>query len=257
MSDYGLTVKNILESLPCVLAEDENIVALAEGIAKILVRQIEEIEYISVYPHLDTASEEMCDILARDFDVGWYSYDYLPEIKRGQIRSTFRVHKKLGTVAAVKELVRTVFGQGEVTEWFDYGGEPYHFRIQTDTALNADTYNYIYNMIRLVKSVRSRLDSVQILRNTEAAIYAGTAQCMVYHPPAVTDGFCINRDLGTSVPAGASAAMVYRPAAIIDGGRINRTTVHNIFVGIPGGSVFRPAAIFEIEGGKDYASANE
>lgn len=228
MNDYGLTVENILASLPCVLANDETITALAEGVARLLARQVREIEDISIYPRLDEASEALCDILARDFDVGWYSYDYPLEIKREQIKSTFRMHRKLGTAASVKELVRSVFGQGEVVEWFDYGGEPYHFRIQTDTALSAETYNYIYNMIRLVKSVRSRLDSVQIMRNTEAVMYGGTAQYMVYYPPAVMDGYSVAR-----------------------------TTESCIFAGNSFGTIHHAPAIFETEGGRTYAAANE
>lgn len=259
MNEHGLTVKNLLASLPCVLADDESIAALAEGVARILAGQDEEIENISIYPHLGDIPEALCDILAKDFDVGWYSYDYTPEVKREQIRSTFRIHKKLGTAAAVKELVKSVFGEGEVLEWFDYGGEPYHFRIQTDTALNEDTYTYIYNMIRLVKSVRSRLDSVQILRNTEACIYAGVEQCMVYWPPAVMDGYAVSRGVEVKTFAGGAAGMVHYSPAVRDGYRIGRTAEQKTYAGAFGGAVVRSEPIFEIkrEGGRDYATANE
>lgn len=225
MNEYGLTVKNILESLPCVLANDEHMAALAEGIARVLAIQDEEIRKISIYPHLDDAPEDLCDILAGDFDVQWYSYNQTPEVKRNQIRSTFRIHKRLGTAAAVKELVQSVFGHGEVLEWFDYGGRPYHFCIQTDAALYEDTYEYIYNLIRLVKSVRSRLDAVQILRHTELAVHAGIGQYMVYQPPAVMDGYRIARDTTAEVHAGISPDMIYRPAAILEmeGGRAYAT----------------------------------
>lgn len=216
MNEYGLTGKNILESLPCVLANDERMAALAEGIARLLAAQDEEIEKISIYPHLDDAPEDLCDILAGDFDVQWYSYNQTPEVKRNQIRSTFRIHKKLGTAAAVKELVQSVFGHGEVVEWFDYGGGPYHFCIQTDAALSEDTYEYIYSMIRLVKSVRSRLDAVQILRNTDLDVHAGIGQYRVYRPPAVMDGYHIVRETTVHVLVGTSPDMTYRPAAIME-----------------------------------------
>ncbi len=168
MNDHGITVENLLSTLPPVLAADDDMKALAESVAGILVQNDEDIDNISIYPNLDSASEELCDILAKDFDVTWYNYDYdLPQ-KRSIIKSNFNVHRHLGTAGAVNDLVSAAFKNGVVQEWFDYGGEPYHFKIilqeSSDFVMTDDAINLFARLIENVKNVRSRLDDIEAHR---------------------------------------------------------------------------------------------
>lgn len=168
MNDHGITVKNLLDALPPVLANDESMKALAESIAGVLVQNDEAIDSISIYPNLDNASEALCDILAKDFDVTWYSYDYDLTQKRNIIKSSFNVHRHLGTAGAVNDLVSAAFKSGIVKEWFDYDGKPYHFKIvlqeDSDFVMTDDSINLFARLIENVKNVRSRLDDIEAHR---------------------------------------------------------------------------------------------
>lgn len=168
MNDHGITVENLLNALPPVLAADDDMKALAKSIAGVLVQNDEDIGNISIYPNLDNASEALCDILAKDFDVTWYNYDYDLSQKRSIIKSNFNVHRHLGTAGAVNDLVSAAFKEGAVQEWFDYGGEPYHFKIilkeGSDFVMTDDAISLFARLIENVKNVRSHLDDIEAHR---------------------------------------------------------------------------------------------
>ena len=174
MSSHGITVENLLSALPPVLAADSDMKALAESIAGILVQNDKGIDDIAIYPNLDNASEPLCDILAKDFDVTWYNFDYDLTQKRSIIKSNFNVHRHLGTVGAVNDLVSASFKEGVVKEWFEYGGEPYHFKIilqeGSDFVMTDDAINLFSRLIANVKNVRSRLDDIEAHRAIKANV---------------------------------------------------------------------------------------
>lgn len=126
---HGLTKENLLRSLPISLSDDPKMVALADAIAGLLAQRREEINRISIYPHIDRLDEPLLDILARDFKVDWWDSDYALEEKRRTMLTSWQVHKTLGTKAAVETALRAIFPHTNVEEWFEYGGKPYWFRL--------------------------------------------------------------------------------------------------------------------------------
>ena len=90
---HALSAENILASLPAVLREDESMNALATAISGVLERRTEEIERAAIYARIDELPEELLDILARDFKVDWYDYDYTLEQKRRTLKDSFLVHR--------------------------------------------------------------------------------------------------------------------------------------------------------------------
>ncbi len=134
MSDYGLTKENLMTTLPLALRGDPAVTVLAETIAETLARRLEEADRVRIFANIDRLEEPLLDILARDLKVDWYDYDYPVAAKRAVIKSSVLVHKRLGTVYAVKAALGSVFPGSEVEEWFDYGGEPYRFQVTLNTA---------------------------------------------------------------------------------------------------------------------------
>lgn len=179
MNDHGITVENLLNALPPVLTADDDMKALAKSIAGVLVQNDEDIGNISIYPNLDNASEALCDILAKDFDVTWYNYDYDLSQKRSIIKSNFNVHRHLGTAGAVNDLVSAAFKEGAVQEWFDYGGEPYHFKIilkeGSDFVMTDDAISLFARLIENVKNVRSHLDDIEAHRAIKTNVISAGA----------------------------------------------------------------------------------
>lgn len=158
----GLTPENLVLTLPDVLKQDEGMRALASAVADILSGRSKEIENILIYPCVDEMPEELLDILAYDFKVDWYNYDYPLQAKRELIKSSPYVHRHLGTKGAIMAAVTSVYPKSIVEEWFEYGGNPFCFRVIVDVGspvIPIVDYD-LYKTIDLYKSFRSRLDGI-------------------------------------------------------------------------------------------------
>lgn len=173
---YGLTPENLLRALPEVLKRDEHMNALAENIAQVLSNRCGEIESLTLYPNIEELPEELLDILAHDFNVAWWDRSLSQEAKRRTIRESWHIRKRMGTKYAVELALAAAFGSGEVTEWFEYGGDPYHFRIRMVNLANVwEQYDTFLNVLETVKRKSAALDSFSTLKAVEMKLYCGMA----------------------------------------------------------------------------------
>ena len=159
----NLTAENMLSTLPSVLKADSSTEALAEVTADAIVQRIDENQVGMVYISIDIQEEELLDILAKDFKVDWWSADYSLEEKRDILKKSWHVHRLLGTKAAVESAISSVYGSAHVEEWFEYGGEPYHFRVLIDseeTMADSDKLKTVISKIIYYKNLRSELDDI-------------------------------------------------------------------------------------------------
>lgn len=129
--------ENILDvdftrTLPPTLKDDENMLALAKIVAEELQTTVRLSRLNLIYARIDELEESVLDILAYDLHVDWYLYEYPLAAKRAIIKDSVRVHKRLGTLYAVKKALGSIYPQSEIEEWFDYGGEPFSFRVVLD-----------------------------------------------------------------------------------------------------------------------------
>jgi P2-related tail formation protein len=73
------------------------------------------------------------------------------------------VYSKLGTSFAVEEVIKTYFGDGRVEEWFEYDGEPYHFKVYaTDPTIATTRQAEFLQILEVVKRKSMVLDEIII-----------------------------------------------------------------------------------------------
>ena len=152
-----------MATLPVALQKDPSVVALAEAIAELLARRPEEIDRLRIYPAIDRLDERLLDILAYDFKVDWWDADYSLEEKRRTLKDSWRVHKMLGTKAAVERAISAIYPHTQVLEWFEYGGEPYHFRLDiniTNDSVDSAKQRRVLEQLNFYKNLRSHNDGV-------------------------------------------------------------------------------------------------
>lgn len=169
---YGLTAENLLWALPQVLRNDEGMAALAAAIAETLSGRVGEIENLRIYSRIGELPEELLDILAYDFKVDWWDGDYTIEEKRKTLRDSWRVHRILGTKAAVETAISAIYPETKVVEWWEYGGEPYHFKLRLDaTYENVDQEKHwrVMEKVEYYKNLRSVLDEIEYYDSGGAA----------------------------------------------------------------------------------------
>lgn len=170
---HGLTRENMMAALPKALREDPSMVALADAIAGVLEARREEIDHLRIYPEIGRLDEQLLDILAHDFKVDWWDADYSLEEKRRTLADSWRVHKMLGTKAAVVMAISAIYPHTRVLEWFEYGGEPYHFRLDiniTNDSIDSAKQRRVLERLNFYKSLRSHNDGVTYFVEAQPAI---------------------------------------------------------------------------------------
>jgi phage tail P2-like protein len=125
-----------------------------------------------VYASIDTCDHDVLDYLAADMHVRYYRTDFDIEKKRTLIKSAIDTMSRDGTKYATDIVIQTVFGDGQTVEWFDYGGEPGHFRIELDNDSGYDV-SELLAIIQSVKRESAHLDEVSIKTHIEQQIYFG------------------------------------------------------------------------------------
>ena len=172
MNDHGLTRENLMGILPPALRYDRSIMALAEADAGALAARLAEIDRARIIPNIDQLEEGVLDILAYDFKVDWWDPEYSLEEKRRTLKDSWRVHKTLGTKAAVETAIRAIYPLTTVEEWFEYGGEPYHFRLDiniTNDDIDSAKQRRVLERLNYYKSLRSHNDGLRYFIMPEKA----------------------------------------------------------------------------------------
>lgn len=169
---------DFMAKFPPALKKDKSMLTLGEIVSKELHITAAGIKKNIIYANIDTLPETWLDMLAYDLHVDWYDYDYPLETKRAIIKDSVKVHQKLGTKYAVETSLSNIFKDVKVSEWFEYGGKPYYFRIDIDTSGNelaGDAYAVILSKVRFCKNLRSHCDGIYISLNGGTAIVTVTA----------------------------------------------------------------------------------
>lgn len=164
---------NFADYLPDVLKYDPKMKSLAEAVSKQFIEISKNIDTVLIYSRIDKLPEELIDILAYDMHVDWYNYSFPLSVKKEILKSSVKVHKKMGTKYAIETALKALYPKSKIEEWFEYDGEPYHFRV----ILNAENENVQISMkdmekeIRMYKRLSAHLDSINIERVKKASIF--------------------------------------------------------------------------------------
>ena len=143
MNNEDFYSADFTNSLPPALKNDPDMMALAQTISAQLQTTAAEIRKNIIYARIDELDEATLDVLAYDLHVDWYDYSYPIEVKRRTIRDSIQVHRRLGTKYAVEKALGAVYPGTKVEEWFEYGGDPYKFRVvigATEAGITADRH---------------------------------------------------------------------------------------------------------------------
>lgn len=175
------------QTIPPALEYDPKMKALARATAKLLQAQAGMIrDTVGIYYRVDELSENVLDMLATDLHVDWYDYSYSLDIKRSLIKDAVKVHRTLGTRAAVDTTLYAIFGDSfEIEEWFEYEGEPYTFRVEvniSERGLGPEEHEAAMRSILLTKNVRSWLEGIYYKADYQPAqLYTGAWAASAQH----------------------------------------------------------------------------
>lgn len=91
-------------------------------------------------------------------------------------------HRSKGTPGAIEDLVTILFGEGKVEEWFEYGGEPYHYRVTTNNPeVTLDRAQEFYRAVESVTRLSAQLEEVILSQTESLQLYFGTGMVVNEH----------------------------------------------------------------------------
>ena len=140
-----------------------------------------DLECLLIYL-FDKVEESALIHLAEQFHItgneGWSRCTTVAE-KRDLIKNSLNLHRFRGTKYSLVRVLEILGLNGKVSEWFEYDGTPYHFRISidmNDKGFDESTEQSLLDLITANKNVRSHLESLIIhLISSATQMYASYA----------------------------------------------------------------------------------
>lgn len=95
-------------------------------------RQIEKLcaysDAARTYAAIATMPEWLLDYMAVELRTPSYDENYSLKTKRALIQGSLLFYTQMGTPAAVNRIIEAIFETGYIEEWYEYDGDPHHFR---------------------------------------------------------------------------------------------------------------------------------
>lgn len=131
---------------------------------------------LSLWADLDNADAKHYDYMAMTIGAPYYESEYSDDQKLRLLKSALATRRYAGTVKAIEELLTNVFDEGKFIPWYEYDGEPYHFKISVQKMPSAQDKALFTKMLKKVKATRSVIDEVDIIEGDfHAKWYIGMA----------------------------------------------------------------------------------
>ena len=168
IEDYFIH-KNLPQSL-----DKENVQEVAKVVDDTLLSFDKTIAEVLIYPAIDMLGSELINTLAIQMHCDFYD-DTLPlAVRRNLVKNSIAWHRIKGTPAAVEQMIQTVYQTGVVEEWFEYGGEPFFFKVNLgDSQITTQKIKNLIKMINASKNVRSWLEVLRFSKSIDITRYLG------------------------------------------------------------------------------------
>ncbi|MGM9562126.1 MAG: phage tail protein I [Phascolarctobacterium sp.] len=162
------------QTLPISIASDKTVQDICDAIAVKLLDINNKTALLLLLPRLEQLSEALVDELAWQYHVDFYDYKASVDKKRALVRQAIAHHRYKGTPAAVEEVCTAVFQSAQVKEWFEYGGNPYHFQVVLieEPVPDETVIDNLTRAIKATKNTRSWLDGMSFYRKIIGSQYA-------------------------------------------------------------------------------------
>lgn len=162
--------------LPQFMRDDDAVRGLSSAIDKIVPQLAASISLLPGWDCIDYLSSDELDELAWELNIPWYDSTATISIKREVIKNSDKVYKHIGTKWAVENIIRTYFGDGYIMEWFEYEGEPGHFRVySSNPSLNNERLTEFLALLNKTKRASAKLDGISITLDAELVLSTGVA----------------------------------------------------------------------------------
>lgn len=177
----GMRLSNadILQLLPVFMRDDEAVQAFAKAVNALIRTPGEGIQRLREWDQIDNMTSAELDEMAWEMSLEWYDSTVDIENKRATIKAATLLKEKAGTKWAVTEAVKAVYGvEPVISEWFEYDGEPGHFRAKIEANRGFD-FSKILKAINYVKRAGAHLDEIEMTTDEALGLFVGFSTVVV------------------------------------------------------------------------------
>ena len=179
-----MDIKNMdfMQLLPFFMRGDDADEGLSNGINAATEQLSKKISPFTTWDKLDEMTGEELDLLAEELHITWYDKTAAIDVKRQIIKDSDIIHSKLGTNWATLRVITTYFGEGKIVDWYDYGGNPGHFKIQTvSQSILSSKASAFMNVLNAVKRKSAHLDAIYVVSDGQCGlkVFVGTVETEV------------------------------------------------------------------------------
>jgi phage tail P2-like protein len=122
----------------------------------------------------DLAPAHILPWLAWALSVDDWSDAWSEQVRRNVIKASVEVHRKKGTIGALKKALQAFnYTNVKVEEWFDYGADPYFFRVffeVREPGFDVNILPQVQKVIESTKNARSHLESLRAYLSAEMGL---------------------------------------------------------------------------------------
>lgn len=119
-----------------------------------------------LYGEIKKVPEAVLDLLALELNTQYYEQTMPRTLKEELIVQTTAWYMRSGTPGVLEEFLSAVLDGGEIREWYQYGGAPYHFKAMVQVGEHEILPGYgseVKRQIELYKNARSWLEYVEFI----------------------------------------------------------------------------------------------
>ncbi len=154
------------------MKQDPTTVALCAALTPQLQQIAQETKLTLLYSRIDSLPEVILDELAWQMKIDWYDAKADIEVKKQLIKTAPIIKACLGTPFAVEEVIKIYFGDGYTQEWYEYGGDPFMFKVvTTNSAVTGERADQFIQVLNAVKRNSAHLEEIIISLSGEMNLY--------------------------------------------------------------------------------------
>lgn len=152
---------SLLDILPSSIRDDEKVIAVAKSLDVELQKLSLQTKLPLHLPRLNELDHDVLNELAWQYDAIFFEPENMTlEVKRQIVANSIKQWRTVGTPYAVRQMLDNFAKGTQIQEWFEYGGEPYHFKLLLKELRDLDDNGEtIMRLINSTKNVRSWIDA--------------------------------------------------------------------------------------------------
>ena len=125
----NLSEQKLITIVPSSISGDKTIRNISAATDPGLRKISRDTLLLLLLPRLDELPEKIVDALAWQYHVDFYDDAATLEKKRALVKQSIKWHRRKGTPSVVEEVCTAIFKSAKIEENWEYGGEPYHFKV--------------------------------------------------------------------------------------------------------------------------------